>query len=276
MASKKINALTLLGAAPATDDDIPMYDTSGNVTRRMKVSNLFTSPALVTPALGTPQSGNLSQCTDLPTAGLVANAVTNAKLAQMAQARVKGRAAAAGTGDPTDLTPDEVSTILAGATDPFKRSSLAGNIHWHPPATTSVEASTGTTIPLDNTAPQNTEGAEFITLEVTPRNASSTLVIEFDAFVGASAAGNITVALFVDSTADALAAVQANIGANTDAVVTRLRYIVAAGSTSARTYKIRFGPSAAITAYLLRRGSADLFDAAKQASLSVMEIMPAA
>jgi hypothetical protein len=53
------------------------------------------------------------------------DAVTNAKAANMAQATVKGRASGAGTGDPTDLTPDQVSTILDGATNPFLRTSAA-------------------------------------------------------------------------------------------------------------------------------------------------------
>lgn len=55
------------------------------------------------------------------------DAVTNAKAANMAQATIKGRAAAAGTGDPTDLTPNQTSTILDGATDPFLRTSAAGS-----------------------------------------------------------------------------------------------------------------------------------------------------
>jgi hypothetical protein len=47
-------------------------------------------------------------------AGSVAdNAITNAKLADMVQATIKGRAAAAGTGDPVDLTASEVKTVLA-------------------------------------------------------------------------------------------------------------------------------------------------------------------
>ncbi len=41
------------------------------------------------------------------------DAVANAKLADMAQARLKGRAASAGTGDPIDLTPAEAKTLLA-------------------------------------------------------------------------------------------------------------------------------------------------------------------
>jgi len=51
------------------------------------------------------------------------NVVSNTKLADMAQATLKGRASGAGTGDPTDLTPNQASTILDGATDPFVRTS---------------------------------------------------------------------------------------------------------------------------------------------------------
>jgi hypothetical protein len=59
------------------------------------------------------------------TATIANDAVTNAKAANMAQSTIKGRAAAAGTGDQTDLTPDQTSTILDGATDPFLRTSAA-------------------------------------------------------------------------------------------------------------------------------------------------------
>jgi hypothetical protein len=44
--------------------------------------------------------------------GVANDGVTNAKLANMAQSTIKGRAAAAGTGDPTDLTASQVLTIL--------------------------------------------------------------------------------------------------------------------------------------------------------------------
>lgn len=57
---------------------------------------------------------------------IAADAVTNAKAANMAQATIKGRAAGAGTGDQTDLTPDQASTILDSATDPFLRTSNSG------------------------------------------------------------------------------------------------------------------------------------------------------
>lgn len=54
------------------------------------------------------------------------NAATNAKLADMAQSTIKGRASGAGTGDPTDLTAAQVKTLLAIAnTDVSGLGSLA-------------------------------------------------------------------------------------------------------------------------------------------------------
>lgn len=51
------------------------------------------------------------------------DAVSNAQLENMAEGTLKGRAAGGGTGDPQDLTPDQASTILDAATDPFVRTS---------------------------------------------------------------------------------------------------------------------------------------------------------
>jgi hypothetical protein len=59
-------------------------------------------------------------------AATIANdAVSNAKMANMNADTIKGRANGAGAGDPTDLTANQVSTILDGATDPFLRTSAA-------------------------------------------------------------------------------------------------------------------------------------------------------
>lgn len=46
---------------------------------------------------------------------IAANYVDNTRLADMAQSTIKGRAAAAGTGDPTDLTAAQLVTILTAA-----------------------------------------------------------------------------------------------------------------------------------------------------------------
>lgn len=80
-------------------------------------------PALYKPDLGVPSAGTLTNCTGLPTAGLVANAVTNAKLAQMATSTFKGRNSG-GTGDPEDMT---VAQVLAKLGCPYVVASEAGN-----------------------------------------------------------------------------------------------------------------------------------------------------
>lgn len=66
-----------------------LYDNAGivgeyTITGTGTVVAMQTSPTFVTPLLGTPTSGTLTNCTGLPTAGLVDNAVTYAKLQQAA------------------------------------------------------------------------------------------------------------------------------------------------------------------------------------------------
>lgn len=52
--------------------------------------------------------------------------VTGAKLAALPESHVIGRASGAGTGSPMALDPDDLSTLLDEAADPFVRSSAGG------------------------------------------------------------------------------------------------------------------------------------------------------
>lgn len=64
-------------------------------------------------ALGTPSSGTLTNCTGLPTAGIVDDAVTYAKLQNIsATSRILGRITS-GAGNAEELTPANVRTIAA-------------------------------------------------------------------------------------------------------------------------------------------------------------------
>jgi hypothetical protein len=103
-----------------------------------------------------------------------------------------------------------------------------------------------TTMPTDDTIPQNTEGDEYMTLAITPTNTNNKLKIDV-VFTGAfSASTNFSMALFQDSTADALAAVMADSQANRGQCL-KLTHYMTAGTVSSTTFKIRAGGAAAGT-----------------------------
>jgi hypothetical protein len=62
MATIAISALPV-ATSQAGADVLPIVQASTSTTKQLSVTNLFTSPALVTPALGTVASGNISACT---------------------------------------------------------------------------------------------------------------------------------------------------------------------------------------------------------------------
>lgn len=97
---------------------------SGNPAEFLDGSGAFTTPPTgMTQLTGdvTAGPGSGSQ------AATIANdAVTNAKLANMADATVKLREVGAGTGNPIDGDADALSDILDTAADPFVRTSAAG------------------------------------------------------------------------------------------------------------------------------------------------------
>lgn len=102
-----------------------------------------------------------------------------------------------------------------------------------------------TTMPTDDTIPQNTEGDEILTLTITPTSISNYLVIKFNTFGTATVNTVPACGLFQDSTANALAAevlwstIVDELWGNGS-----LFYKMTAGTTSATTFKIRVGPNA--------------------------------
>jgi hypothetical protein len=58
------------------------------------------------------RAANVLAFTAVSTAMISLDAITNTRLANMAEATIKGRAAGAGTGDPTDLTPAQARTVI--------------------------------------------------------------------------------------------------------------------------------------------------------------------
>lgn len=128
-----------------------------------------------------------------------------------------------------------------------------------------------TAIPIDDTIPQNTEGEEIITVSITPTNASNRLRIEVDVPT-ATGSGNIAAcgAIFQDSTANAIAAGLFNpftTGAHEQFF---LSHEMAAGTTSATTFKFRVGSSGTI--YINGSTSARLFGGVSAVRMRVIEI----
>lgn len=108
-------------------------------------------------------------------------------------------------------------------------------------------ASGTTLLPYDDTIPQITEGVEFMTQAITPRSSTNILIIEATIHLSNTVVNNITAALFQDSTANALAAIEQTLTAVNYAVALNLRYKMVAGTTSSTTFRIRAGGSLAGT-----------------------------
>lgn len=142
--------------------------------------------------------------------------------------------------------------------------------------TTANYVGLSTQIPLDNTIPQNTEGTEILTRAITPKNASSTIRVTARMSITspAGSGGTFIAALFKDTGADAIAADRVYCGSGGIAQHIVVSYEEPAGSTAARTYKLRGGPSSAITMYYNGNDSSRLLGGVSIVSLNVQEILP--
>jgi hypothetical protein len=131
---------------------------------------------------------------------------------------------------------------------------------------------TGTTvIPFDDTIPQNTEGDQYMTLAITPKNTANILKIEVTVEVANTVVQEMTAALFQDSTAGALAAIcqlQGLLGQNSNIKFT---HTMSAGTTSATTFKVRVGGNGAGTTTFNGNASVRIFGGVMASSIVITE-----
>lgn len=109
-------------------------------------------------------------------------------------------------------------------------------------------ASTTTIFGYDDTIAQNTEGVELVTLAFTPQSSSSKLLFmyggSFNVGQGSSIVNPCVIALYVDSTANAIAQASATVdGGGTRVMSSWAYHLETNSSTSERTYKMRWGRS---------------------------------
>lgn len=103
------------------------------------------------------------------------------------------------------------------------------------------EVGTTTTImPFDDTLPQNTEGSEFMTRTITPKDVANKLRIDVVVNGAPSVTSYVTAALFKDSDASALA-VGSNYANAGSYVQTAFTFFMTAGTTSQITFRVRAG-----------------------------------
>ena len=138
-------------------------------------------------------------------------------------------------------------------------------------STTSVITVSGSSIPFDDTIPQNTEGVEVLTINVTPISASSTLYLEAYLRGNHTTLGGVNSALFQDSIVNAVAAEQSAIY---NYILINLRYSAVSGSTSPRTYKLRVGVGSGSLYINGDSTGVRVFGGTQKAKLTVWEVLP--
>ena len=138
---------------------------------------------------------------------------------------------------------------------------------------TGASAQGTTTVPFDDTIPQNTEGHEFMTQAITPRSALNLLHIHHGAFYSHSATGTVIAALFQDTTAAALSVRSITIPNGGYIAAIAVDHYMIAGTTSSTTFKLRAGYNAAGTLRINGLSGARLFGGVASAIMQVTEIM---
>lgn len=162
------------------------------------------------------------------------------------------------------------------AITPLKLKNATGKILQMVHTASSTQAATSASFPQDDTIPQNTEGAAYSPLDTafTPQRADSTLLIQVvlnfsenrSAFMSGAAA------LFVDSTADALAAQFSGTNADCGTAIV-INYAVSSASTTLRTYKVRYGTMGIDGAAINGTVGSALFGGAMKSTMTIMEII---
>lgn len=138
--------------------------------------------------------------------------------------------------------------------------------------TTTTAVATGTTLfAFDDNPRVITEGTEFMTLAITPKATTNTLIIQVIAMLQHSVSTDLVGAIFQDATTNAKAAISQNdtaSGRNGLKVVA----VVTAGTTSSTTFRFRGGGSNAGTTTFNGNGGTRLHGATPKSMMMITEI----
>lgn len=154
-------------------------------------------------------------------------------------------------------------------------SRLPGLVIQQVRAQSGAVTSGATTLPYDDTIPQNTEGNAWAAMDctVTPICAANLLISRASAFGGcSSSAGSIGLVLFQDSTANALAGNVVEMQGADDAYFLATNFAMVAGTVAATTFKLRYGSRSGATVTMNGVSAARIFGGVANAFHEVVEI----
>tara|TARA_R110000782_G_scaffold115300_1_gene205384 strand:+ start:48 stop:545 length:498 start_codon:yes stop_codon:yes gene_type:complete len=137
---------------------------------------------------------------------------------------------------------------------------------------TSAVDTTTSTIPHDDTIPQNTEGKEFMSLAITPTSSTSKLLITMTVLGSMTSASYIVAALFKDNDANALTASNTDIRAANYPTTLTFSHYMEAGTTNEITFKVRAGADSAATFTINGVNGARRFGGVAPSSITITEI----
>lgn len=201
--------------------------------------------------------------------GAAASGLVTASGLTQSTARILGRTTAA-TGAVEEIIAGNGLTLAAGAL------SVTGRVVAQIQTFQTGAVATGTTtIPYDDTIPQQTEGDQYMSLAITPTNASSTLEIDVVIHISnAAAVANNIAALFQDSTANALKAMAHQQFSSAQNAPIVFKHIMTAGTASATTFKVRAGGITAGTLTFNGVSSGRLMGGVMASSITIKEYLP--
>jgi len=166
------------------------------------------------------------------------------------------------------------SQVLVGGTTPSWGTAPAptGSVVQVVNTQTGAVATGTTVMPYDDTIPQNTEGDQYMTLAVTPTSATNKLRIDVVFNFSTSITQILSMALFQDSTANALASAAMFIDTAQEARQCVLTHYMTAGTTSATTFKLRAGTNLSSTVTFNGDNTSRIHGGVMASSITITEI----
>lgn len=222
-----IDGLSIKDSKLNTNDSVVTSNITDSAVTTVKINDLAVTTAKINDLGVTTAKINTDAVT---TAKILDANVTNGKLATDAVTNAK-------------VANDAINTaeIVNAAVTYAKVAD--GFIVQHVISEVTSSSTTTTILPQDDTIPQNTEGAEITTVSITPKATTNLLLIVAGVMSNSSATGG-SIAIFQDTTANALAATGYQ---GTDLSYIEAKTRITAGTTSSTTFKVRGGPATAGT-----------------------------